>query len=153
MPSAPVDVETPLPKRLVLTTVIFFAGCAQQHISNTGVDYVSPEQNIISAISSQPLEVLVPFENDRYAWERVEYFAYEVMKVKSLSISRNSVSGELLAIAPSAVGSFEIRKRLIPNQGFRYTVKCQEQSQSCVLQSQNLARFLDKGTLERSIIK
>lgn len=129
---------------------------ASQHsleVESTTVDLARDE------VLKSPTDFEVSIEQDRYAWERAHLFLESYVDVKRAPLRPiTKVVGSRWGLASPPVQAgyvYEVWRETIPD-GFHYSVRCvagpQASQQQAALNAANLARFIQNGKLEVSLL-
>lgn len=78
--------------------VVLLIGCTPQaKTTQFKYDYTSPAEEALLAVQKSPFKFLVPYGEERYAWERVGIFFKDMVKSNTPVVNTNTASGEILA--------------------------------------------------------
>lgn len=121
------------------------------------VEIESVEQQAFGAVSSTPLEFLVPLKDADEAWGRAKLFFSQYTSAEGLTRELGPRTSEVSTENETTDPYRYTVLRLITPNGYRFSVKCapnggKSTTELAEQNGRNLARFIREGTLEVSLL-
>jgi len=121
------------------------------------IEIESVEQQAFIAVTSTPLEFLVPLKDADEAWGRAKLFFSQYTSAEGLTRELGPRTSEVVTETETTDPYRYSVLRLITPTGYRFSVKCAPnggKSTTALAErnGKNLARFIREGTLEVSLL-